>query len=186
MPVTGVNFEHVPNVHARSERVKLHTYRPLLTAVACTGLLRAMSDEPDLMTPYPARLRWLRERAGLTQAQLYKRAAVGVEHSTIVSLELGRRYPSAKTLRLLAEALDGVGGYKVTPDEFPEYRLAVARGDLDERVVGLPGALENLERVVSALRQQGTPKATSSARQTQGRRKQQPIPDVAKSARGDG
>lgn len=106
--------------------------------------------------PYHQRLRRLRRERGLSQPALFREAR-GVSLDTIRALErdpaatssaAGRgraRYPSAATLASLAEAL------RVEPDEFPEYRLAVARDRLDERIVGLDRALATLERVKPAL-----------------------------------
>jgi transcriptional regulator with XRE-family HTH domain len=105
--------------------------------------------------PYHQRLRRLRHAAGLSQPELF-RATAGVSLDTIRALErdpgvrsaAGRgraRYPSAATLEALSAALG------VEPDEFPEYRLARARALLDERVVGLDGALATYERIRSRL-----------------------------------
>lgn len=98
--------------------------------------------------PFHSRLKRLREERGLSQPALF-RAVDGVSFSTIVSLEQdptratngarGRaRYPSPETIEALAPALG------VQPEEFPEYRLAMARRLLDERAVGLERALETL------------------------------------------
>jgi transcriptional regulator with XRE-family HTH domain len=106
--------------------------------------------------PYYERLPRLRREAGLSQPALF-RAADGVSLDTIRALErdpsvrsaAGRgraRYPSAATLAALAKALG------VAPDEFPEYRLAQARAQLDERVAGLDRALAALERVQAGLK----------------------------------
>jgi transcriptional regulator with XRE-family HTH domain len=56
-----------------------------------------------------ARLRTLREAAGLTQLELAARSEV--THETISRLELGRRSPRAETIERLARALG------VTPAE---------------------------------------------------------------------
>lgn len=53
---------------------------------------------------FPARLRQLREAAGLTQAQLA--AAAGVRQATVSDLENGKQTPTVSTLSDLAEALD--------------------------------------------------------------------------------
>src|SRR4051812_19670056 len=52
---------------------------------------------------FPARLRELRERAGLTQQQLAE--ASGMTREGIAQLETGRRGPSWATVLSLAEAL---------------------------------------------------------------------------------
>jgi transcriptional regulator with XRE-family HTH domain len=56
---------------------------------------------PD--TTFPARLKELRERAGLTQAELA--AAVGTSQGNLSDWESGRREPNLSSLRALAAAL---------------------------------------------------------------------------------
>jgi transcriptional regulator with XRE-family HTH domain len=51
---------------------------------------------------------------------------------------------------VLVEAV--AGALSVPPEEFPEYRLAVARELLDERERGLESALETLSQIEVALR----------------------------------
>ena len=55
--------------------------------------------------------------------------------------------PSPELLAALARSLD------VDPAIFPEYRLAKASEELDEKVVGLDQALDHLDRIVTGLRQ---------------------------------
>jgi transcriptional regulator with XRE-family HTH domain len=105
--------------------------------------------------PYWQRLRRLREERGLSQPQLYR-------ETEDVSLEMVRalerdpakptrsqrsrsRYPSAATLARICAALG------VPPEEFPEYRLALARDRLDDRVVGLDDAVAALGRIERQL-----------------------------------
>ena len=54
--------------------------------------------------PFGARLRDLRETAGLTQEELAERA--GVSPSTVVNIERDNREPHFRTIRKLAKALD--------------------------------------------------------------------------------
>lgn len=51
----------------------------------------------------------------------------------------GEQPPTIRAMEALAKAL------KVPPETFAEYRLAKAREQLDERVVGFKTALANLE-----------------------------------------
>lgn len=53
--------------------------------------------------------------------------------------------PTPDLLRTLAAAVD------VEPETFDEYRLALARDSLDETIVGLPAALEQLSAIDGAL-----------------------------------
>lgn len=53
--------------------------------------------------PFPERLRSARESRGLSQAQLAEKA--GLQSAAIAHFEAGRRSPSLKNLRALAEAL---------------------------------------------------------------------------------
>lgn len=115
--------------------------------------MRTMAPEDDV-EPYYLRLPRLREQAGLSQAELFRRA-VGVSFDTIRALEqnphrltAGRsraRYPSAATLEALARAL------RVKPTVFPEYRLARFRAQLDERESDLATAVGRLRELEAAL-----------------------------------
>lgn len=53
---------------------------------------------------------------------------------------------TTELIQTLAAALD------VAPEEFPEYRLALARRELDEREVGLDQAVAMLTQIEAALR----------------------------------
>ena len=116
---------------------------------SCTGPFPAGARQGSIRLvptePYYERLRRLRNERGLSQPELFKRVdGVSIDSIRILERSPDRvarvRYPSAKTLAALAEGLD------VPPEEFPEYELARARELLDERVVGLDVALENLRR----------------------------------------
>lgn len=91
--------------------------------------------------PLPALLKRLREARGLSQEALAFRVYDAGEKMTagaIGQFERGVTRPLPSTVEKLAIALE------VDPSVFPEYRLAVARRQLDEREVGLDEALRNL------------------------------------------
>lgn len=66
------------------------------------------------------------------------------------------RYPTAATIADVARALG------VEPEEFPEYRLAMAREMLDERVVGLDQALATLTQFETALQERAARRSATS------------------------
>jgi excisionase family DNA binding protein len=72
-----------------------------------------------------ARLRALREAAGLTQLQLA--AASGLTHEAISNLETGKRAPYAATVRQLAQALGVVPERFVAADPVGLRTLTVAQ-----------------------------------------------------------
>ena len=87
--------------------------------------------------------------------------------------------PSPELLVALASALGE------DPAIFPEYRLAKAREELDERIVGLDQALDHLERIVTALRQRAVRQgATATAQRARRRRERPATPDEAASGEG--
>lgn len=119
--------------------------------------------------PYWTRLKRLREAAGLSQPELFFRSGVSI--GTIRGLEQpyqsqkdGRtgssRYPSLETIERLSQALG------VEPDEWPEYRLAHARKLLDDREIGLPQAIANLDRITAALERRAGRRSAMQAEQT--------------------
>lgn len=63
----------------------------------------------------------------------------GTSVAQITAIERGARRASARTMLALAKALE------IDPNEFAEYRLALARHLLDEEKVGLDAALGTLE-----------------------------------------
>jgi transcriptional regulator with XRE-family HTH domain len=106
--------------------------------------------------PYWQRIRRLREARGLSRPDLSLLAG-GVSREMLQAIETDparlteaqrqrQRYPSPTTLARVAKALD------IEPDEFPEYRLALARNRLDDRVVGLDQALATLDAVERLMR----------------------------------
>jgi transcriptional regulator with XRE-family HTH domain len=127
-----------------------------------------MSDDE----PYNERLRRLRTERGLSRGQLHRLTReVGID--MLIALERdpesGRaRYPSAATLEDVAQALD------VPAEDFPEYRLARAREELDERVVGIGRALVTLSALEDALRERadrGLADAAAQPRRSRRRRR---------------
>ncbi len=70
----------------------------------------------------------------------------GYSESTLHSMYKGRR---EFQLRAMAAMIQGVGA---TTDEFPEYRLALIRYFLDDRVHGTDEAMANLELLASGHR----------------------------------
>jgi transcriptional regulator with XRE-family HTH domain len=73
----------------------------MLTEVLPMGYIAVMAKKT--MPSFGARLRELREHAGLTQAQLAERA--GLHLSAVTRYEHGRREPTLATASLLATAL---------------------------------------------------------------------------------
>lgn len=69
----------------------------------------------------------------------------GLAEVTIKALENGTNNPGPETISAVAHALG------VPPQEFPEYRLALARAQLDENEIGLDQALANLAQFEAAL-----------------------------------
>ena len=78
----------------------LHSTTPLLSGVVPATLWRGC---PVTGQSFGARLKQLREQAGLTQPQLAERA--GMNRFGIAKLEQGDREPSWATVRALARAL---------------------------------------------------------------------------------
>lgn len=122
----------------------------------CTGTVGHLRDRrrTSAMRPVPTpplheRLRALREERGLSQPELFRRT-VGVGFDTVRGIEtppegVRHRYPSPQTLAAIADALE------LPADSFPEYRLALARRALDERIVGLDEAVALLSEIERAL-----------------------------------
>lgn len=87
--------------------------------------------------------------------QAYDPSIKGTNPDTFKSVMAGRRIVTPTLIEAVAQVLD------VPPEEFAEYRLALARRQLDEREVGLADALENLQRVEAAM--QTRPRTASRA-----------------------
>lgn len=93
--------------------------------------------------PFPEIVRRLAFEKRMTSSRVCTMATVAshgdVSNHTIASAINGRRHPNIEVMVAVAEALD------VPPDTFPEYQLALARRELDEREVGLAAAMKALE-----------------------------------------
>lgn len=103
-------------------------------------------EEPE---PFAERVRRLAEAKDLSPTQVgylaFKQDARGTSPATLQKVIRGERPLNVALLEAVARALD------VPPEEFPEYRLAVARRALDEREVGLGEALDMLAAIEQAL-----------------------------------
>lgn len=101
------------------------------------------------LEPFPARLRRLRQDRGWSRSTLSRKTVDydgrGLAEATVKAVEVGTNRPGPDTIVALAHALG------VAPEEFPEYRLALARQQLDEREVGLDQAVEALTQIEAAL-----------------------------------
>jgi hypothetical protein len=71
----------------------------------------------------------------------------GTNPDTMKSVMAQRRHPTAVLIEAVAKVLD------VPPETFGEYRLALARRELDERQVGYPQAIAHLDEI-EAMRAQ--------------------------------
>lgn len=97
---------------------------------------------------FAQRVRRLAEERGLSMSRLLHDAwdphIKGTSPDLARKVISGRRALTPTLIEAVAKALD------VPPEEFPEYRLAMARRQLDEAEVGLDQALASLERLASA------------------------------------
>ena len=80
---------------------------------------------PESSDAFPARLRAAREKRGLTQGELAKRA--GLQMSAISHFETGTRKPSFENLRRLADALDVTTDYLLGRTEEFDGSAAAAK-----------------------------------------------------------
>ena len=80
---------------------------------------------PESRDVFPARLRAAREKRGLTQGELAKRA--GLQMSAISHFETGTRKPSFENLRRLADALDVTTDYLLGRTEEFDGSAAAAK-----------------------------------------------------------
>jgi transcriptional regulator with XRE-family HTH domain len=105
---------------------------------------------------FAARVKRLAAQRKTSVAQVgydaHDRNVRGTNPDTFKSAMAGRRHPS----KVLIEHVAAVLG--VPPEEFEEYRLALAREQLDERERPLDEALANLE-LFDAARRLETPEA---------------------------
>jgi uncharacterized Zn finger protein len=99
---------------------------------------------------FAAQVKVLAAERGISVAQVgfqaYDPAVKGTNPDTMKSVMAGRRRPTPVLMEAVARVLD------VAPDAFAEYRLALARNQLDEREVGLGAAVAHLERIEAAMR----------------------------------
>lgn len=98
----------------------------------------------------------LRAEKGLSQDDLAYEARQHGAPSTLTGswvsqLKKGKRPLAADVLRGIAGALG------VPPETFAEYRLAMARRELDEKEVGLERAVANLTALAESVAQGGLP-----------------------------
>lgn len=115
-----------------------------------------MTDIEDWRTRF-ARLRSAAGGAPIEDLHYRARQRLEARGETAVSLSLmqkrlapaSEKQPTPDLLRTLAAAVE------VAPEEFAEYRLALARESLDENVVGLEAALRQLTLIDSALAKGG-------------------------------
>jgi transcriptional regulator with XRE-family HTH domain len=110
--------------------------------------LVALMDSPSGPLPFRLRLRKLREERGLSQESLaratHAEGQEGLSVQSVAYYERGRQRPSRSHFEKLARGLG------VDPNEWPEYRLAVWRESLDEKIVGLDVALTILAKIEGA------------------------------------
>ena len=107
-------------------------------------------DTRATLEPFRDRVQRLATERGLSTTQVgylaYSDQQNGTSPSTFQKALRGER---PLTISLVEAVADTLG---VSPEEFHEYRLAVARRQLDEREVGLEQAIDMLEAVERALR----------------------------------
>lgn len=94
---------------------------------------------------FPVALRELFDAYGISQREVSRRTRAtgqkGLSHVTIGFLAQGRMEPSKQAMEWVALA------FGIAPDYFAEYRLVLAREALDQKIVGLSRALDNLTRL---------------------------------------
>lgn len=132
--------------------------------------------------PLHVRLRGLRNRAGLSQPELFRRVE-GVGFDTIKGIEVApphqrHRYPSGKVLEALAEVLP------IEDGELPELELARVRDLFNERVVGLEAAIANLEACPDVRRLLDPRRATVRAAEEAARLREQRSGSPQRESRG--
>lgn len=117
-------------------------------SVLVLGLAPEMANDPPEQ-PFPQALRALLEKHELSFRALAAKTAEyrpdGLSSGYLHRLAQGKDRPSIEAFEVIAAAI-GVG-----PETFGEYRLAVARRQLDERDVGLGQALQNLAYIETAM-----------------------------------
>lgn len=100
--------------------------------------------------PFPDRVKALAADRGLSVSRVGQRAGArelkGTSPDMFKSAMAGHRKVTPVLIEEVARVLE------VPPDEFPEYRLAIARRQLDENEVGLDQAIATLEVIEAATR----------------------------------
>lgn len=103
----------------------------------------------SFLEPFPVRVRRLAAERGYSLDRLAMEAwdpnVRGTSANLFREVLKGRRALKPTLLEAVARALS------VDPEEFPEYRLAMARRALDETEVGLDEAVATLSRAEEAL-----------------------------------
>jgi transcriptional regulator with XRE-family HTH domain len=136
-----------PNGLDSAHGIEGYPYRDALSRNLEPGCIGAVGGQP---TPsLRDTIRRLREERGLSRSQL-SRLTVGFDGQGIpeITIKSAENGSSQQTVRVLGAIAYGLG---VSPNDWPEYRLAIARQQLDEREVGLDQALRNLSRIEGAL-----------------------------------
>lgn len=100
---------------------------------------------------FPDRMRRLVKEKGTSLERVWIEAydpspRSGTSPAQMKKVMRGERAITPHAIEAIARVLD------VPPEEFPEYRLALARAQIDPSEVGLDQALKNLERIENALR----------------------------------
>lgn len=105
-----------------------------------------------MVEPFAQRLRRLAEERGTSVNRVLHDAWDTEVRGT--SPDFARKVMSGSRALTPTLIIAVAGALDVPPEEFPEYRLARAREDLDEELQGLERALEALERYTPATPEQ--------------------------------
>lgn len=107
------------------------------------------TEMPGTTEPFADRVKRLAAGRSLSVSKLgylaYDPDVKGTNPDTFKSVMAGRRSVNTALIEAVSSVL------QIPPEEFPEYRLAVARRQLDEREVGLEQALETLSEIEDLL-----------------------------------
>jgi transcriptional regulator with XRE-family HTH domain len=94
--------------------------------------------------PFTEALKDLMEENGYSLRELSRRCQSATDgwgsRMTIARYLSGEVAPTMRAMEIIA------GVFQISPGYFPEYRLRIARAQLDPEEVGLPVALANLAR----------------------------------------
>jgi transcriptional regulator with XRE-family HTH domain len=138
---------------------------------------------PEAEEPFVLRVRRLAAERGMSLERVgveaWDQNIRGTSPNLFKQVIAGRRALKPALIEAVARALH------VPPEEFPEYRLALARRALDENEVGLDEALELLSRIEGALRERAAGKAgRAAARERDSQRRSQAGRSAGKSRPG--